>query len=131
MNNISFTIIYTSNQSYLPEIAFLRVELLPPSILFPFLARMPSRSESTIKPEILIRFPTLVPGTITLYDNSIYEPLVSEDEQLKRLEICKACEYYAIIMGKEKCTAGRPTFLRAKISLRDQTCPSEEKNCIS
>ena len=59
--------------------------------------------------------------------DSIYEPLVSDDEQLKRLEICKACEYYAIIMGKEKCTTGRPTFLRAKISLRDQTCPSEEK----
>lgn len=60
-------------------------------------------------------------------ESKIFDPILPLEDQQRRLDICKACIFYKIIMGKEKCTCGRSTFLHAKISLRDQNCPSEER----
>ena len=57
--------------------------------------------------------------------DTIFSPTLDKEEQDKRLNICKACEFYKIVMNKEKCTCGTSVFLRAKISLTDQFCPDK------
>lgn len=61
-------------------------------------------------------------------DKSIHVPIVSEDEQLRRLDICRTCKYYSFIIGKEKCNFGHAIFLKAKTSLVDQSCPDTQNN---
>jgi hypothetical protein len=54
-----------------------------------------------------------------------YNPLASKEITSKRLEICKSCEFHALLLKKSRCTICG-CFLKAKASLIDQSCPHPE-----
>jgi hypothetical protein len=57
---------------------------------------------------------------------SEHTPHTDSETQEHRLEICRSCEFYTKILNKDRCSYGDGSFLRAKVSLIDQTCPHPE-----
>jgi hypothetical protein len=60
---------------------------------------------------------------ITSISYGEHTPHVEADMQEERLSICKSCEFYTKLLNKDRCKHGNGSFLKAKTSLRDQTCP--------
>jgi hypothetical protein len=60
--------------------------------------------------------------TFTLKD---YNPMTSPEVQAMRLNLCQECDYHTTVLNKSRCSICG-CFLKAKTSLKDQSCPHPE-----
>ena len=61
------------------------------------------------------------------YTDPNYDAFSTEDEKLRRIEICDSCEKLEFFFDKKRCKECM-CFIEAKASLIDQSCPHSTGN---
>ena len=68
---------------------------------------------------------TAIMSAVKAFSLKDYNPMASKEVADDRMRICRECDNHILTLGKSRCNICG-CFLKAKTSLKDQSCPHPE-----